>query len=152
RAKDIMARGELVPDSVVTQIVSERIDMLDAANGFILDGFPRTAAQAEALDWMLQEKGMRLDAVIELAVDESILMSRVEKRARETLAAGGTVREDDRPDVLNKRIQAYVTQTAPLVGYYEERGLIRRVDGMAPVDDVTAAIERELAGSAVAAR
>ncbi len=133
KAKDIMERGDLVPDEVVVGIISERIDQPDCANGFILDGFPRTVAQAEALDRLLLEKGLALEAVIELSVDEAILIERIEKRARES--ADGP-RADDNADALRKRVEVYRAQTEPLIAYYEELGLLRRVDGMADIDTV----------------
>ena len=125
RAKDIMARGELVPDDVVVAIVSERIDEPDARKGFILDGFPRTVPQAHALDRMLGEKGLKLDAVIELKVDEGILLERIEKRIAETKARGETLRADDDPEVLRRRLLAYRDQTAPLVAYYQLQSVLR---------------------------
>lgn len=134
KAKDIMARGDLVPDDVVVQIISDRLDEPDCAKGFILDGFPRTVAQAEALDGLLKSKGIRLDAVVELEVDGSILIERIEKRARET--AGGP-RADDNAEALKKRLDVYHAQTAPLVAYYRDKGLLRSVDGMASMDEVT---------------
>ena len=140
KAKDIMDRGDLVPDEVVVAIVSDRIDEPDARNGFILDGFPRTVAQAEALETMLAEKGLRLDGVIELKVDEGILIRRIESRIAEMLARGEALRKDDDPEVLKSRLEAYRRQTAPLIDYYREKGMLRAVDGMAPIDDVTAAI------------
>ena len=140
KAKDIMDRGDLVPDDVVVAIVSDRIDESDAKAGFILDGFPRTVAQANALDRMLEEKGLKLDGVVELQVDEGILVRRIESRIKETLARGETLRKDDDPEVLKTRLQAYRRQTAPLIEYYRDKGLLRAVDGMAAIDDVTAAI------------
>jgi len=145
RAKSIMDRGELVPDDVVVAIIAERIDQPDAKRGFVLDGFPRTVPQAEALDRLLAERGLRLDAVIELKVDESILLRRIEKRVAEMTARGEKVRADDNPDVLKGRLAAYRTQTAPLVGYYAGKSMLERVDGMAPIDEVAAAIGRHLA-------
>jgi adenylate kinase len=144
RAKDIMARGELVPDDMVVAIVSDRIDEPDARNGFILDGFPRTVPQAHALDRMLKEKGLELDAVIELKVDEGILLERIEKRIAETKARGETLRPDDNPDVLRRRLLAYRDQTAPLVTYYQLQSVLRAVDGMAPIQDVASAIDQVL--------
>jgi adenylate kinase len=141
KAKDIMDRGELVPDEVVVAIVADRIDQPDAKIGFILDGFPRTVPQAEALDRMLSEKGLRLDAVIELKVDEGILASRVAKRVAEMGARGEPVRSDDNPEALQKRLGAYRAQTAPLVAYYSQKGALQSVDGMAPIADVAAAID-----------
>ena len=140
RAKDIMDRGDLVPDEIVVAIVSDRIDEPDARNGFILDGFPRTVAQAEALEKMLAEKGLRLDGVIELKVDEDILIKRIESRIAEMRARGEALRKDDDPGVLKSRLEVYRRQTAPLIDYYRQKGTLRAVDGMAPIDDVTAAI------------
>ena len=140
RAKDIMDRGDLVPDEIVVAIVSDRIDEPDARNGFILDGFPRTVAQAEALEKMLAEKGLRLDGVIELKVDEDILIKRIESRIAEMRARGEALRKDDDPEVLKSRLEVYRRQTAPLIDYYRQKGTLRAVDGMAPIDDVTAAI------------
>jgi adenylate kinase len=144
KAKDVMARGELVPDEIVVAIVSDRIDEPDARNGFILDGFPRTVPQAEALDRMLAEKGLRLDAVIELKVDEGTMIQRIEKRIADSRARGEPVRPDDNPEVLKKRLRAYREQTAPLIDYYGKKGALKTVDGMAPIGDVSQAIERNL--------
>ncbi len=151
KARDIMARGELVPDDVVVAIVADRIEQPDAKNGFILDGFPRTVPQAEALDRMLAEKGMRLDAAIELKVDEGILHQRIAKRVAEMQARGETVRADDNPEALEKRVHAYRLQTAPLVSYYSNNGLLRSTDGMASIEQVSGAIDRIL-GKASAPR
>ncbi|HEU5273266.1 MAG TPA: adenylate kinase [Xanthobacteraceae bacterium] len=150
KARDIMARGDLVPDEVVVGIVADRIDQPDAKNGFILDGFPRTVPQAQALDRMLEEKGLKLDGVIELKVDEGILHERIRKRVDEMTARGESVRADDNPEALEKRVHAYRVQTAPLVSYYLDRGALRTVDGMAPISDVSAAIDRVLAPSPAA--
>lgn len=147
KAKDIMARGDLVPDDVVVAIVADRISQKDARNGFILDGFPRTVPQARALDGMLEQKGLALDAVIELRVDEAALLARIEGRAASMAAQGEALRADDNPDSFRKRLDAYRAQTAPLTGYYAGKGLLRVVDGMASIDDVTAAINEAL-GSA----
>jgi adenylate kinase len=144
KAKDIMARGELVPDDVVVAIVSDRIDQPDARNGFILDGFPRTVPQAEALDRMLQDKGLKLDAVIELKVDEGMLLQRIEKRIADSRAQGAAVRADDNPEVLKKRLDAYRVQTSPLINYYDKKGSLGTVDGMASIADVSQAIDRIL--------
>jgi adenylate kinase len=146
KAKAIMDSGGLVSDEVVNQIVSDRIDEPDAANGFILDGFPRTVAQAEALSAMLAGKGMALDAVIELKVDEEELVARIEKRAAETAAAGGQVRADDNAESFRKRLEEYRTKTAPLSDYYAGQGELKTVDGMADMDVVTAEIEKILQG------
>jgi len=144
KAKDIMEKGELVPDDVVVAIVADRIDQPDAKNGFILDGFPRTEAQADALDAMLAAKGLKLDAVIELRVDEGILINRIENRVREMLARGETPRADDNAETMKKRIQAYRAQTAPLVSHYHKKRMARMVDGMASIDAVTAQIDKIL--------
>ena len=144
RAKDIMARGELVPDEIVVAIVSYRIDEPDAHKGFILDGFPRTVPQAHALDRMLKEKGLGLDAVIELKVNEGMLLDRIEKRIAEMKARGEPLRPDDNPDVLRRRLLAYRDQTAPLVAYYQLQSVLRSIDGMAPVPEVAGAIDRVL--------
>ena len=148
KAKDIMARGELVPDEVVVGIVSDRIDQPDARNGFILDGFPRTVPQAEALDRMLAKKKLRLDAVVELEVDPDILVRRIESRVEQMKLRGEPLRADDNPEVLKQRLAAYSAQTAPLVSYYKGRGALRTVDGMASISDVGAAIGRALADAA----
>ena len=145
RAKSIMERGELVPDDVVVAIIADRIDQPDAKRGFVLDGFPRTVPQAEALDRLLTERGLKLDAVIELKVDEGILLQRIEKRIADMTARGEKIRSDDNPEVLKGRLFAYREQTAPLVGHYAGKGLLERVDGMAAVDDVSAQISRILA-------
>ena len=141
QAKTLIDRGELVPDDVVVPIVADRIDQPDAKNGFVLDGFPRTVAQAEALDRLLAERSLKLDAVIELAVDQGILLERIEKRAADTTARGETVRSDDNATVLKDRLAAYRARTAPLAYYYASKGLHRVVDGMAPIDHVTRAID-----------
>ncbi len=144
RAKSIMDAGQLVPDEVVVAIIADRIGQPDARNGFVLDGFPRTVPQAEALDRLLAERGLKLDAVIELKVDEGILVKRIETRVAEMTARGEPLRKDDNPEVLKGRLAAYREQTAPLTGYYDAKGMLRAVDGMAPIDDVTAAIDRLL--------
>src|SRR6476646_2981561 len=135
-----MERGELCPDEIVVSIIADRIQQPDAKNGFVLDGFPRTVAQAEALERMLHEKGLDLDGVVELKVDEGQLLRRIESRIKQTLARGEPLRKDDDPEVLKTRLEAYRRQTAPLIYHYKEKGLLRAVDGMAPVDDVAAAI------------
>src|SRR6202047_1584400 len=144
QAKDIIARGELVPDDLVVAIVADRIAEADARNGFILDGFPRTVPQAHALDRILREKGLKLDAVIELKVDEGILLKRIEKRIADHKARGDLLRPDDHPDVLRRRLLAYRDQTAPLVTYYRVQSVLRQVDGMAPVSEVASAIDAVL--------
>ena len=146
RAKDIMARGELVPDDVVVAIVADRVDQPDARKGFILDGFPRTVPQAVALDRMLSAKGLKLDAVIELKVDATILHKRIANRVAEATVRGEALRPDDKPEILRTRIEAYREQTAPLVDYYRLQGTLKAVDGMAPIAEVAGAIDRALAG------
>jgi len=144
RAKALIDRGELVPDDVVVPIVADRIDQPDAKRGFVLDGFPRTVPQAKALEHLLAERGLKLDGVIQLKVDEGILLKRIEKRVKDMQARGEKLRADDNPEVLRDRLTAYRARTAPLVDHYAREGLLKPVDGMAAVDDVTAAIERIL--------
>jgi adenylate kinase len=146
-AKDIMARGDLVPDDVVVGIISDRISEPDAGRGFVLDGFPRTVKQAEVLDRLLEERGLELDGVVELKVDEGILLKRIEKRQAEAQAKGEPVRPDDNPESFRIRLGAYREQTAPLIGYYRDKGTLKSVDGMAPVDDVTRSIDAALPGA-----
>src|SRR5262249_3328846 len=147
RAKDIMARGDLVPDDVVVAIVSDRIDEPDARKGFILDGFPRTVPQAVALDRMLKEKGLKLDAVIELKVDPGILLKRIETRIAEAKARGETLRSDDDPEKLKHRVEVYHELPARLVDYYRLEGALKTVDGMVSIPEVASAIDRALGGS-----
>ena len=144
-AKAIVDRGDLVSDDIVNGIVSERLDAEDARKGFILDGFPRTIAQADALDEMLAEKGVKLDAVIEITADAETLTRRIINRARESAATTGA-RADDNEEVVRNRLSVYREQTAPLVAHYRDKGLLKSVDGMAPVDEVTAAIRKAVAG------
>jgi adenylate kinase len=141
KAKAVMDRGDLVSDDIVVGIIADRIEEADAKNGFILDGFPRTVAQAEAFDAMLAAKGLKLDAVIEFKVNESELVDRIVKRAMETEARGEPVRKDDNPDVFKTRLEAYRKQTAPLSAYYDSRDMLKTVDGMKLIDDVTVAIK-----------
>ena len=148
RAKSIMERGELVPDEVVVAIIADRIDQPDAKRGFVLDGFPRTVPQAEALERLLGERGLALDGVIQLKVDERILLQRIENRIREMTARGEKLRADDNPEVLKGRLAAYRAQTAPLVDHYQAKGLLKAVDGMAAIDAVTAAINGILSPAA----
>jgi len=148
RAKDVMERGELCPDEVVVGIVADRIDAPDAGRGFVLDGFPRTVPQAEALDRMLASKGMRLDGVIELKVDEEKLLRRIETRIADMKARGEALRADDDPDVLRQRLRAFRVQTSPLIDYYAKKGALRTIDGMAPIGEVTKAIDRVISGAA----
>ncbi|QAU46481.1 adenylate kinase [Bradyrhizobium guangzhouense] len=144
KAKEIMAGGGLVPDDVVVGIISDRIDQPDAKHGFILDGFPRTVPQAEALDNLLRHKHLKLDAVIELRVNESALLSRVETRVAQMRERGEEVRLDDTPEVLTKRLASYRSQTEPLIHYYSERRKLSTIDGMMAIDEVTRAIHRQL--------
>ena len=144
RAKDIMASGSLVPDEIVVGIISDRLDQPDMKNGFILDGFPRTVPQAEALDELLKKKHMKLDAVVELRVNESALLSRVETRVAEMRARGEEVRVDDTPEVLSKRLASYRALTEPLIHYYSERRKLLTVDGMMTIEHVTREINRIL--------
>lgn len=139
-AKAIVDRGDLVSDDIVSGIISERMDQPDCAKGFILDGFPRTIAQAQALTHMLDRKGLHLDAVIEIKADSDILVGRIINRAKES----GGARADDNEEVLRKRLDIYSEQTAPLVTFYAEQGLLKSVDGMAPIEDVTAAIRQAI--------
>ncbi|KRP88048.1 adenylate kinase [Bradyrhizobium pachyrhizi] len=144
QAKEIMANGGLVPDEVVVGIIADRIEEPDAKKGFILDGFPRTVPQAEALDDLLRKKHLKLDAVVELRVNESALLARVEKRAEETRARGEEVRLDDTPEVLTKRLAQYRSLTEPLIHYYSERRKLLTVDGMMTIEHVTREINRIL--------
>jgi adenylate kinase len=144
RAKEIMAGGGLVPDDIVVGIISDRIDQPDAKNGFILDGFPRTVPQAEALDELLKHKHLKLDGVVELRVNESALLDRVETRVAQMRERGEEVRIDDTPEVLTKRLASYRSQTEPLIHYYSERRKLSTVDGMMTIDEVTRAIHRLL--------
>ena len=144
QAKDIMASGSLVPDEIVIGIISDRLDQPDMKNGFILDGFPRTVPQAAALDELLKKKHIKLDAVIELRVNESALLDRVESRVAEMRARGEEVRIDDTPEVLSKRLASYRTLTEPLIHYYSERRKLLTVDGMMTIEHVTREINRIL--------
>ena len=141
KAKDIMARGDLVPDAVVVGIIADRIEQDDCVKGFILDGFPRNVAQAEALDVMLSEKSINIDAVIELAVDPEVLIGRILKRAEES--ADGP-RQDDTEEALQHRLQVYEEQTAPVADFYAGKGILRMLDGMQEMDEVTVQIKAAL--------
>jgi len=141
KAKAVMDAGELVSDTIVNAIVAERIDQDDCRNGFILDGYPRTLPQADAVSAMLAERHSRLDAVIEFVVDDKELVSRIAQRAEKAKAAGQPVRKDDEAAVVPERLREYYKKTAPLIGYYYAKGLLKTVDGMADMDTVTSAIE-----------
>ena len=140
RAKEIIDRGELVSDDIIVGMIDERMDQDDCANGVILDGFPRTVAQAKALDDMLAGKGLAVDRVIEIKVDEDALFARIENRAAET----GGARSDDNAETLRKRLAVYHENTAPLLPYYLEKGVLRSVDGMASIEDVATQIDNLL--------
>jgi adenylate kinase len=144
RAKAVMDAGELVSDAIVNAIVAERIEQPDCANGFILDGYPRTLVQADAVDRMLAERSMGVDAVIELVVDDKALVGRVVKRAEDAMAEGRPARKDDNPLVFEDRLREYYKKTAPLIGYYYAKGKLSSVDGMADIDEVTDQIEAVL--------
>jgi len=143
--KALMDKGALVPDETVVGIIADRYDQPDCANGAVFDGFPRTIAQAEALDKMLAERGKKIDLVLELKVDDAALLARVESR----IAAGGPVRADDNPETLKTRLEVYYKNTAPLLGYYGGQGKLKTLDGMAPVGAVTAQIAAVLDGAKV---
>jgi adenylate kinase len=147
KVEDIMASGALCPDDIVVGIVEERIAQPDASKGFILDGFPRTVPQAEALDRMLARHGMVLDGVIELRVDEEALLRRIESRIADMLKRGEPLRPDDNPEVLHRRLVAYREQTAPLIAYYRGHGILRSIDGMASIPEVAEAIDKALAAA-----
>ncbi|MFK0691555.1 adenylate kinase [Mesorhizobium sp. IMUNJ 23033] len=144
RAKAVMDAGELVSDAIVNAIVAERIDQADCAKGFILDGYPRTLVQADAVESMLADRGLHLDAVIELVVDDKALVGRIVRRAEEAKAAGQPVRKDDNPTVFEERLKEYYKKTSPLIGYYYAKGRLKSVDGMADIDTVTREIEAVL--------
>jgi adenylate kinase len=145
RAKAVMDAGNLVSDEIVNAIVSERIDQPDCVNGFILDGFPRTLVQADAVEAMLNEKGHALDVAVELVVDDAAMVGRILRRAEDARASGQPVRKDDNAEVYADRLRAYYKSTAPLIGYYHAKGKLKSIDGMADIDKVTADIERILA-------
>ncbi|HUZ32546.1 MAG TPA: adenylate kinase [Xanthobacteraceae bacterium] len=148
---EIMARGALCPDDIVISIVEQRVGQPDARKGFILDGFPRTEPQAEALDRMLGKHGQALDAVIQLKVDEAALMRRIESRVAQMTARGEALRPDDNAEVLHNRLAAYRAQTEPLIAYYRRHGVLRTIDGMAPIPEVARQIERVLSEGPAAA-
>ncbi|MGX5804752.1 adenylate kinase [Bradyrhizobium sp. Arg314] len=148
RAKAVMDAGELVSDAIVNAIVAERIDQPDCAKGFILDGYPRTLVQADAVEAMLAERGIALDTVIELVVDDKALVGRIVKRAEDAKAVGQPVRKDDNPEVFEERLREYYKKTAPLIGYYYAKGKLKTVDGMAGIDAVTTEIGKVLSAAA----
>jgi adenylate kinase len=150
KAKAVMDSGALVSDDIVVAIINDRIDEPDAKRGFILDGFPRTLAQARALETMLAAKGLRLDAAIELTVEAPKLVDRIVHRAQAARAAGQPARKDDDPEVFKSRLAAYQRDTAAVTPFYRERGLLREVNGMAPIDDVAKAIDAVLSEVATA--
>jgi adenylate kinase len=141
RAQPIVDAGKLVPDDIMIDLIAERTAMADCKKGFVLDGFPRTVAQAKALDTMLAGKKLAVGHVIVMAVDQAELTKRVENRVAETRARGEPVRKDDDLDTFKRRLGVYNDQTAPILPYYEAQGKIRRVDGMKTIDAVTAQID-----------
>ena len=150
KAKAVMESGALVSDEIVVGIINDRIEQQDAKRGFILDGFPRTLAQASALEGVLAAKGLKLDAAIELTADAPKLIARIVGRAEEAKAAGRPVRKDDDPEVFKSRLAAYQRDTAAVTPFYRERGLLHEVDGMAPIEDVAKAIDAGLSEVAAA--
>lgn len=140
QAQTVMDAGHLMPDVIMIQIISERIDQSDCVNGFILDGFPRTSAQAEALENMLAEKGLVLDFVIEIAVDDEILVDRINGRVAQMPEAER--RSDDNAETLRKRLGVYHEQTAPILPFYRDRDMLKQVDGMQSIEQVTQQIEQ----------
>ena len=145
KASEFMGKGALVPDDLVNSILKDRITQPDAREGFILDGYPRTLVQADAVEKMLADRKLKLDVVIEFAVDDKILVGRVLNRAEQAKAAGQPVRKDDNPQVFDERLREYYKKTAPLIGYYYAKRQLVSVDGMAPIDTVTAQVEAVLA-------
>lgn len=145
QAKEIMDRGGLMPDALMIDMISERLDQPDCAKGVIFDGFPRTVAQAQALDELLAEKNLSLDAVIEIKVDEAALVGRIESRIAQS--DGGAVRSDDNVETLRKRLEVYREQTAPILPYYQAKGALKTVDGLKSIDEVSAQIEEILEGA-----
>jgi adenylate kinase len=139
KVAEVMERGQLVTDEIVIGLIEEKL-AAGAAGGFIFDGFPRTLKQADALGALLERRGMKLDAVIELVVDDAALVGRIVKRAEEARAAGEAVRKDDTPEVFEVRLREYYKSTAPLIGYYWAKGDLRQIDGMAEMQVVATAI------------
>ena len=150
KAKAVMDSGALVSDEIVVDIINDRIEQPDAKRGFILDGFPRTLAQARALEALLAAKGLKLDAAIELTVDPRKLVERIVRRAEEANAAGQPARKDDDPEVFKSRLATYERDTAAVTPFYRERGLLHEVDGMAPIEHVARAIDAVLSEVAAA--
>ena len=146
KAKALMDAGKLVSDDIIIALIEHRLEQPDAANGIILDGAVRTIPQADALMAMLEKRGQKLHCAIDLVVDETIILARVEKRAAETAARGDVVRKDDQPDVVAKRISEYKAFSAVLGPYFEKLGLLHRIDGMQPIENVTREIEAALPG------
>jgi adenylate kinase len=144
KAKAIMDAGKLVSDDIIVELIEHRLNEQDAANGIILDGAVRTIGQADAVINMLKKRGQKIDVALDLVVDEAAILARVEKRAAETVAKGEVVRKDDQPDVVAKRISEYKSFSAVLGPYFEKMGLLRKIDGMKPIADVTAQIESAL--------
>ena len=142
QAKAIMDEGALVPDDLICSVVADRIEAPDCKRGFILDGFPRTVAQAEALDRMLESRQRGIDVVLLIEVDEAALVGRIEQR----MAESGGSRSDDNVETLKKRLDVYRRQTAPVLPYYRAHGIVREIDGMQSIDEVSADIEKVLAG------
>lgn len=145
QCKAVMDAGDLVSDEIVTGIVGDRIELDDCKPGFLLDGFPRTVRQAELLGEMLEAKGKSIDVVLELQVNDEELVNRLNSRVAETKAAGGEVRSDDNEETFRKRLGVYNEQTAPLVPFYSGKGLVKVIDGMQPIDEVTKSIQAALA-------
>jgi adenylate kinase len=147
RVQAIMDAGKLVPDDIIIEMIEKRMQQPDCANGVIFDGFPRTVPQAQALDEMLKKRGSRIRIVIDLAVDEKILFDRVEKRAADMEASGQTVRNDDKPEVVIRRIREYKAYTTEVSPYYERQGLLHKLDGMQPISEVSRQIDQLLSAS-----
>jgi adenylate kinase len=137
KVEKIMERGELVPDALMSEMIAERIGQKEAEGGFILDGYPRTVGQAEALERMLADRGKELDAALHLAVDEAVLLDRVLNRASEAKRRGEAVRTDDDPEVFKRRMARYRAETAPLLAHYRKLGKLKTVEGDLPIDRVT---------------
>ncbi|MGR3839179.1 MAG: adenylate kinase [Cognatishimia sp.] len=139
RVAEVMDRGELVTDEIVIGLIREKLEG-DKKGGFIFDGFPRTLAQADALDALLKEFGEKLDAVIEMQVDDEVLVGRIVNRAKEAVAAGGTARADDNEESLKIRLMEYYKKTSPLIGYYHAKGDLKSIDGLASIEEVQGSI------------